>query len=251
LPAAAVVKAGAEVEQARLNLGYTTIYSPVNGFSSYARVQEGAYVNLQNSLLTYVVQADPIWVNFSVSENDMLKYRGQTEQGQLRVPRNGAYEVEVVLGDGSVFPQRGRITFADAEYNPQTGTFLVRATLPNPGAVLRPGQFVRVHLRGAVRPRAIVVPQRTVQQGAKGHFVWAVTKDGKAEPRPVTVGDWIGNDWFITSGLQAGDKVVVEGGMALRPGEPVRVKARAKTVSPPRADGADKTEERGLPPRTD
>ncbi len=233
--AAAVESAKADVEQARLNLGYTTIQTPVTGLSSYARVQEGAYVNPQNSLLTYVVQADPIWVNFSLSENDVLKYRGQAEQGQLRVPKNGAYEVEVVLSDGSIFPQKGRITFADAEYNSQTGTFLLRATLPNPKVVLRPGQFVRVRLHGALRPNAVTVPQRAVQQGAKGHFVWAVDKESKVEPRPVTVGDWIGNDWFVTTGLQAGDRIVVDGGLALRPGEPVTVRAEASPEEPPTA----------------
>lgn len=224
--AAAVESAGAEVEQAKLNLGYTTIYTPVTGFSSYARVQDGAYVNPQNSLLTYVVQANPIWVNFSLSENDVLKYRGQAEEGQLRVPPNAAYIVQIVLGDGSVFPRQGKITFRDAEYNAQTGTFLVRATLPNPGAVLRPGQFVRVRLLGAMRPNAITVPQRTVQQGAKGHFVWVINNEGKAEPRPVNVGEWIQNDWFISKGLRAGDLVVQEGGITLRPGEPVKVKAQ-------------------------
>lgn len=180
--AAAVESAKAEMEQARLNLGYTTIQTPVTGLSSYARVQEGAYVNPQNSLLTYVVQTDPIWVNFSLSENDMLKYRGQAERGQIRLPQGGAYEVELLLADGSIFPKSGRITFADAEYNQQTGTFLVRATFPNPKTVLRPGQFVRVRLHGAMRPRAFTVPQRAVQQGAKGHFVWLWAKKTRSNP---------------------------------------------------------------------
>lgn len=237
--AAAVEAAQAGVEQAKLNLGYTTIYSPVAGLSSYARVQEGAYINPQNSLLTYVVQANPIWINFSLSENDVLKYRGQAEQGRLIVPKNGAYVVEALLADGSSFPYRGRITFADADYNPQTGTFLVRATLPNPGVVLRPGQFVRVNLHGAIRPNAVVVPQRAVQQGAKGHFVWVVNKEGKAEPRPIVVGEQIGNDWFVSSGLRAGDQVVVDGGLALRPGEPVTIQtAQASPEKPTAAAGA-------------
>lgn len=230
--AAAVESAKANVQQAKLNLGYTTITTPVTGLSSYARVQDGAYVNQSNSLLTYVAQIDPIWVNFSLSENDVLKYRGEAGRGQLVKPKEGAYEVEVELGDGSIFPKRGRITFADAEYNQQTGTFLVRATLPNPGGVLRPGQFVRVHVLGALRPKAILVPQRAVQQGAKGHFIWVVDKEGKAEPRPVVVGDWMGNDWFITQGLVAGDQVVVDGGLSLKPGEPVMVMVQASTVKP-------------------
>ena len=126
--AAAVETAKANVEQARINLGYTTIAAPVNGLSSYARVQDGAYVNETNSLLTYVAQIDPIWVNFSISENEVLKFRGQAERGELVMPKEGAYEVEILLGDGSKYPHRGRVTFADAEYNLQTGTFLARAT---------------------------------------------------------------------------------------------------------------------------
>ena len=244
--AAAVETAKANVEQARLNLSYTTISAPVKGLSSYARIQEGAYVSQANSLLTYVAQTDPIWVNFSMSENDVLKYRGQAARGQLIVPKEGAYGVEVLLGDGSIYPYKGRITFADAEYNTQTGTFLIRATLPNPKDVLRPGQFVRAHLLGAVRPKAILVPLRAVQQGSKGHFVWVVGKDGKAEARPVVVGDWKGNDWFITEGLNAGDQVVTDGGLALQPGAPVAVKSQASAVAPeapsaPKAD-AKKTE---------
>jgi membrane fusion protein, multidrug efflux system len=245
--AAAVETAKANVEQARLNLSYTTVSSPVTGLSSYARVQDGAYVNQANNLLTYVAQVDPIWVNFSMSENDVLKYRGQAGRGQLIVPKQGAWEVEVLLGDGSIYPHKGRITFADAEYNPQTGTFLVRSTMPNPQGVLRPGQFVRAHVLGAMRPKGILVPQRAVQQGSKGHFVWVVSKESKAEQRPVKVGDWMGNNWFITEGLIAGDQVVVDGGLALRPGEPVKIKTQASTAepapagAPPKAD-AGKTE---------
>jgi membrane fusion protein, multidrug efflux system len=240
--AAAVESARANVEQARLNLSYTTISAPVTGLSSYARIQDGAYVNQANSLLTYVAQVDPIWVNFSISENELLKYRGEAGRGQVILPKGGDFEVEVVLADDSIFPKRGRLTFADAEYNSQTGTFLVRASFPNPGGVLRPGQFVRTHLLGAMRPKAILVPQRAVQQGAKGHFVWVVSKDGKAESRPVVVGDWQGNNWFITEGLKSGEIVVVDGGLALRPGEPVKIKTEASAAeaapagAPPKAD---------------
>lgn len=234
---AAVETARANVETARLNLSYTTISSPVTGLSSYARIQDGAYVNQANSLLTYVAQTDPMWVNFSISENDVLKYRGQAEKGQLIVPKEGAYIVEIVLGDGSIYPYKGRVTFADAEYNTQTGTFLIRATVPNPKDILRPGQFVRAHLLGAVRPKAILVPQRAVQQGSKGHFIWVASKEGKAEARPVVVGDWKGNEWFITEGLIAGDQVVTDGGLTLQPGAPVVIKGQAPAQGPaPKAD---------------
>jgi membrane fusion protein, multidrug efflux system len=225
--AAAVESAKADVDQAQLNLGYTTIFTPVTGLSSYARVNDGSYIQPSNSLLTYVQQVDPIYVNFSVSENDMLRVRNEERSGQLRMPKKDAYEVQIQLGDGSVYPQRGLITFADADFNQQTGTFLIRATVKNPDAALRPGQFVRVRVEGFVRPNAILVPQRAVLQGAQGQFVWIVDKDSKVEPRPVEVGSWNGDDWFITRGIAAGDVVVVDGVLRLGPGAPVKVVERS------------------------
>ncbi|HEY3277673.1 MAG TPA: efflux RND transporter periplasmic adaptor subunit [Syntrophorhabdaceae bacterium] len=240
--AAAVETAGAEVEQARLNLSYTTISTPVTGLSSYARVQGGAYVNQANSLLTYVAQTDPMWVNFSLSENDLLKYRGEQKSGLLRLPKDQAFIVEVVLADGTIFPKKGTITFADAEFNPQTGTFLIRSTIPNPDDRLRPGQFVRARILGAIRPNAVVVPQRAVQQGAKGHFVWVVSKEEKAEPRPIVVGDWVGNDVFVNEGLRTGDRIVVDGGLTLGPGATVAVKPYVPNAKGAPAPAPAKTE---------
>jgi len=221
--AAAVQTATANVETARLNLSYTTITTPVTGLSSFARVQDGAYVNADNSLLTYVEQVDPIWVNFTISENDMLTIRAEQETGVLRLPAKDDYGVEVVLANGSTYPQKGRITFANASYNQQTGTFLLRATLPNPGGVLRPGQFVRARVSGPIRVNAILVPQEAVLQGAKGHFVVLVDKENKAQIRGVQVGLWHGDDEFITAGLQAGDVVVTDGVVRLSPGAPVKI----------------------------
>lgn len=220
--AASLEASKAKLESARLDLSYTRILAPVTGMTSFAKQQEGSYISMENSLLTYVAALDPIWVDFSVSENKILMDRKQMKAGALRTPANQAYTVEIVLADGSVFPHKGRITFADAAFSKETGTFLVRATLPNPGGVLRPGQFVQVRLLGAVRPKAVVVPQRAVQQGAKGHFVWIVDKDGKAQIRDVQVGPWHGDDWLITSGLAAGDTVAVDGLLKLAPGAPVK-----------------------------
>ncbi len=232
--AAAVQVATANVETARLNLSYTRITTPVTGLSSYARVQDGAYVNGENSLLTYVEQVDPIWVNFSISENEMLGARNEQKAGRLKLPAQEQYIVEVVLADGNTFPKKGRVTFANADYDPQTGTFLLRATLPNPEGALRPGQFVRVRLLGATRPNAILVPQQSVLQGAKGHFVVLVDKDNKAVLRGVEVGPWLGNDWFINAGLQPGDRVVTDGMARLSPGAAVKIvepKAAAPAAS--------------------
>ena len=116
------------------------------------------------------------------------------------------------------------MTFAEPSYNPQTGTFLIRVSVKNPTGILRPNQYVRVRLVGTIRPNAILVPQRAVQQGSKGQFVWVVGKDGKVEQRPVTVGEWHGDDWFIFEGLHPGEQVVADGGITLRPGVSVVTK---------------------------
>jgi membrane fusion protein (multidrug efflux system) len=227
--AAAVEAAQAKVVQAELNLGYTTISSPVTGISSFATQQEGAYVGIGSSLLTYVAQIDPIWIEFSVSENQILQGRAEEAAGRIRMPVGENFDVEVVLADGSIYPETGRITFADASISETTGTFLLRAELPNPlrgdqrDDQLRPGQFVRVRLKGALRPNAILVPQRAVQQGAGGSFVWVIDKQGKAEFRPVSTGNWFGDEWFIDQGLKDRETVVVDGALKLRAGAPVKI----------------------------
>ena len=228
---AAVEQTKAQLEEAELNLSYTTISSPVTGVSSFAAVADGTYLSPQNSQLTTVSVLTPMWINFSVSENQMGRIRDEIQRGLLRMPPAGEFTVEVELVTGSLFPYTGRITFANPSYNAQTGTFLIRATVDNPSGTLRPNQYVRVRLKGATRPNAVVVPQRAVQQGGKGQFVWVVNKDDQAELRPVTVGDWEGDAWFIDDGLENGDRVVVEGGQRLAQG--VKVKAAAYVASNP------------------
>lgn len=216
--AAAVAQSQAQLESAKLDLSYTIISSPVDGITSYAEVAEGSYVNAQNSQLTTVSVLSPMWVNFSLSENEFQRVQNDIKAGRLRLPPENSMTVEVVQPDGSLFPFTGKITFADPSYNSQTGTFLIRATVDNPKGVLRPNQYVRARLRGATRLNAILVPQRAVQQGANGHFAWVVDKDKTVEQRPVMVGDWYENNWFINEGLNAGDQLVVDGGMRLSPG---------------------------------
>jgi membrane fusion protein (multidrug efflux system) len=220
---AAVLAAEGSVRQAELNLSYTTITSPLTGLSSFAKIQEGAYVNASNNLLTTVAQLDPMWVNFSVSENVHLRMREAVGKGEIKPPPDQNFAVEVVLADGSVFQNRGKISFADPSFSKETGTFLVRATFANSKGTLKPGQFVRVHLLGAIRPNAILVPQRAVQQGAKSHFVWVVSKDDRAEQRAVVTGPWSGDDWVITHGLRAGERVVVDGAIRVAPGAVLKV----------------------------
>jgi len=221
--AAAVEMSKADVETAKLNLGYTTILAPVTGAASFARIQNGAYVNAQSGPLTYVAQLDPIWVDFSISEDEMLKIRQEKESGLLRIPEATALTIKMVLADGSVYPETGRMFFRDANYSTETGTFLVRATFSNPDGALRPGQFVRVRVEGAERPNAILVPQSAVLQGAQGFFVWIVDAEGKAQVRGVEVGDWQGDNWFISRGLAAGDKVIIDGIVHIAKGTPVKI----------------------------
>ena len=221
---AAVIAAKGEVRTAELNLSYTTIKSPLDGLSSFARQQDGSYVTAGSSgLLTYVYQLDPMWVNFSVSENELLAYRDQIAKGQLRFPADNKFSVTVILADGSVFPDVGHIDFTNPAFSTQTGTFLVRASLANPKGTLRPGQFVRARVSGASRPNAILVPQRAVLQGSKSHFVWVVDKDSKAHQRVVEVGSWHGDDWFITDGLKAGERIVVDGALRVVGDAPLKI----------------------------
>ena len=237
--AAAVDMASADVETARLNLGYTTIHAPVTGASSFARIQNGAYVNAQSGPLTYVAQLDPIWVDFSISEDELLKFRQERKSGQLLAPENDELTVELVLSDGSLYPETGRIFFSDANYSTETGTFLNRATFSNPGGELRPGQFVRVRLKGATHPNAILVPQQAVLQGAQGFFVWIVDPEGKAQIRSVEVGDWQGDNWFITKGLSPGNKVITDGIVRLAKGRPVKIDEKGSDEPEKSAVGVD------------
>jgi len=238
---AAVQGAQAQLETAQLNLSYTTIRAPVDGVSSYSLVADGTYLSPTNAQLTTVSVLTPMWINFSISENEMERIRNDVRAGRLKLPEGGKFIVEVEMVDGNLFPYTGAITFADPSYNPTTGTFLLRATVNNPAGVLRPNQYVRVRLTGSIRPNAVVVPQRAVQQSAKGHFVWVVNAQNKAELRPVTVGEWKGEGWFISEGLANGDKVVVDGGVRLSAGADVKAAAYtppatttvAKTMAPP------------------
>jgi len=230
--------ARANLESAKLNLSYTTITSPITGITGSAVVADGSYVSSSNSQLTTVSALSPMWVTFSLSESEALRYREEVERGTVRRPPGGHYTVQIVMADGTLFPETGRITFADPGYNAQTGTFSVRVQVANPDGLLRPNQFVRVKLLGAVRPNAQAVPLRAVQQGPKGHFVWVVGKEGTVEMRPVTVGEWLGDEWVITGGLDPASVVVVDGTLTLTPGAKVNAKPLAAPAAAARASAA-------------
>jgi membrane fusion protein (multidrug efflux system) len=236
---AALFTAQAELTQAQLNLSYTTIRSPVTGLASSAQQRQGAYVNAQttDANLTYVAKVQPIWVNFSVSQNQTAKWREDRRAKRIVSPADGVYEIDVVLSDGTLYPYSGKINFADPSFSQETGSFLVRGVLPNPNLELRPGMFVTAYLRGAFRPNAIVIPQLAVQQGPKGHFVYVIRADEVAEIRPVIVGDYQGEkDIVILSGLNAGDRVVIDGVLKVVPGQPVKtIDARIAPAGAPAA----------------
>ncbi len=246
---AAVFAVGAKVKEAELNLGYTTIRSPVTGLASRSLQRQGAFVNAMSDSanLTYVAAIDPIWVNFSVSQNQAAKMRDEVAKKLLIEPKNRDYEIEIVLSDGTPYPHTGKINFADPSFSQDTGSFLVRAVLPNPKRELRPGMFVTAYAKGALRPDAIVVPQLAVQQGSNGHLVYVVKHDGTAEVRPVVVGDYYREkDIVVVSGLHAGDRVVVDGVLRVVPGQLVKIVeagagAAAKAgAAAPKADAAKK-----------
>ncbi|WP_459213868.1 efflux RND transporter periplasmic adaptor subunit [Pseudomonas frederiksbergensis] len=233
---AAVLATEGLVRTAQLNLSYTTITSPLNGLSSDARKQEGSYVTPgESGLLTSVSQMDPMYVNFSLSENETLKYRNEIAAGRLIFPPRSDFIVEIVLADGTVVPERGKVSFLAPSYSQETGTFLVRAVLANPKGLLRPGQFVRALAKGATRPNAILVPQKAVLEGAKSHFVWVVNTENKPEQRVVEVGEWQGEDWIISKGLRAGERIVVDGALRVTSGGALKI------VEPPAA-GANSIE---------
>ena len=230
---AAVQSAKAKVRSAELNLGYATIKSPMNGLSGRSRYREGSLITPgAENLLTTIVQMDPMWVNFGVGENEILKFSNQKAAGQMKA--SNAPEIELVLADGSVYPLKGRINYVSPTLEPETGTLALRAEIPNPEHKLTPGLFVRVRLKGVERINTIMVPQRAVMQGPKGKFVYVVEAGNTAGVRAVEVGNFYGDDWIITSGLTGDEQVIVDGAIQVRPGGRVTI-APAAPTSPPAA----------------
>jgi membrane fusion protein, multidrug efflux system len=226
LARASLTAVEARLAEVKLSLGYTRVVAPITGLSSRANKSEGSLVTANDTLLTLLWQVDPIWVPFNVSENDQLALNRAVAAGKLMLPKDNAYDVTIKLSDGSAFPRKGRINFSDTRVNPTTGTYEMRAELANADGALKPGQFVRVQLQGAVRTNAIAVPQIAVQDGAQGKFVYVTgkDKDGKdiAVVRPIVLGDWVeldgANLWVVESGIKAGDTVIVDGIAKLQPG---------------------------------
>jgi membrane fusion protein (multidrug efflux system) len=228
---AAVKAAEGKLTWSQVDLGYTRVVAPISGLSSRAQVSEGSLANANQTLLTTVSQVDPMWVQFNVSENEQLRLNKAVGEGRLVLPKDNAFDVTVKLGDGSTFPRQGRINFSDTRVNPTTGTYEVRAEVGNKDLALKPGQFVRVVLKGAHRKDALAVPQVAVLDGPQGKFVYVTGKDKDnkdvALPRLIVLGDWVdgdgGNQFVVESGLKSGERIIVDGVARLQPGAPIKL----------------------------
>jgi len=218
---AGVSQAEAAVNSAEVNMQYTTVNAPASGQVGRAVKVRGSLVQaVSDSLMTTVVQLDPAYVNFGMPESQHLQLRRDLEQGSLQMPEDG-FSVSLTSSDGQSLPQQGSVNFQDYKVDNNTGNIAMRANFANPDEQLTPGQFVRVQLNGAFRPDAIAIPQRAVLDNPRGKFVYVVEQNEDeqaiAEMRPVEVGEWTSDatqqakNWIIRSGLQAGDKVIVDG----------------------------------------
>lgn len=241
---ASLHQAQANLDKANIELGYTVIRSPLTGVSGQSELREGGYIaaGSPSAKLTYVAIIDPAWVEFSISQNEQEAILREVKSGQLLPPKDSRFSIELELAEGMRYPLTGTLNFADPSFSKETGTYLVRASMPNPDGILRPGMFVKALVTGAVRPAAITVPQKAVQQSDNGQVVYIVNDQGKAEARPVTVGEWLDQDWIITQGIVAGEQVIVGGLMKVASGMPVKIVSPEPTesASPPAPLAVDK-----------
>jgi membrane fusion protein (multidrug efflux system) len=224
---AAVKSAEAAVRQAELNLSYTSVTAPVAGMTGRAR-SEGALVNAgSDSLLTSIVQINPIWVRFSLSDGDLAKVPG----GRAAVRK--LREVELQLPDGTLHPQRGRINFSASRIDLTLGTLEMRAEFANADGRILPGQFLRARVIAGEQDNVFLVPQSAVMQTEGGSVVMLASAEDKVQPRPVKLGQWQGKDWVVTDGLKPGDRVIVDNLIKLRPGAAVAPHAPGEAAPAP------------------
>ena len=227
---AAYAEAQANADRAQKDFNDTNIRAEIPGRVGIAELPLGARVTGPADILTDLQQIDPIYVYFSPSDLDLLRFRREQAEGKLVFPR-GKVQVEVRLSDGTPLPSKGTLDFADLSLNSRTGTQQLRAEFRNPQHILLPGQFVRVRILGVTRKGAILVPQRAVLQGLAGAFVYVVTEGDTARARTVTASTWEGNGWVIESGLNAGERVIVEGTQRVIAGQQVRIAPLADSTA--------------------
>lgn len=224
-------RAQAQRTQAALDLRYTRVEAPISGAVSRSLASEGTLVSGPQLLLTTITQTDPIKIRFGVADTDQMRWRAEADAGQLKLPQNSAFEVEVKLADGRTYSRRGKVLFSDTRVSRSTGTVEAEAEIANPDGALMPGQFVRVRLLGALRPQALQIPSRAVLEGPQGRFVY-LAQDGKAVLRPVQVGEQLAGGWIVKQGLAAGDPVIVDGTARIFfPGAPIQLAPPAPAAS--------------------
>jgi len=225
LQADADVAAGkAAVDTARINLGYTDVPAPITGRTGLSQVTEGAYVQSgAATLMTTVQQIDPMYVDVTQSAADGLRLRRALADGKLQSAGPNAAKVELTLEDGTKYPLDGKLQFSDITVDQTTGSVTVRAIFPNPNRELLPGMFVHAKLAEGVKEGGLLVPQQGVTRDQKGQpTALVVNKEGKAELRQLVTDRAIGDKWLVTSGLSAGEQVIVSGLQKARPGAPVK-----------------------------
>lgn len=211
------------VTNAKITLSYTTVRAPISGRTGKTACSIGTLLSPQFGTLLVIDDMDTMFVEFSISEKEMLAFRREIESGVLQSVGIDKFIVKATLLDGSEFKESGYIDFTDVHVTPETGTALLRAKFPNPDGKMRPGQFIRVRIEGVTRKNAILVPQSAVVQGASGASVYVVKADGTAESRTVKLGAWSGDRWHILDGLKPGDRIVTDGVQRVRAGAKVEV----------------------------
>ena len=213
-----VLSAQGNVRQAEINLSYTKIRSPIKGWSSRAALREGALISQSMSVLTEISVIDPIWVVFTIADNDRLQAIEDVKKKTLELLPREDYDVELTFSDGTLFPHRGKVNFIAPILDSATGALVVRATFPNPEGVLLPGQFVQATVLGAKRPEALMVPKQSVGRGENGEFVYVIDRNNIVSLRNIQVGEWYEDYWIVDAGLLPGELVVVDGINKVTPG---------------------------------
>jgi membrane fusion protein (multidrug efflux system) len=229
---AAVQSATATVENAQLNLGFTRLTSPIDGIAGQAQQQVGALVNPASGPVTTVSTVDPIKVYFTVSEGEYLDFhRRYATEASVEAERR-QLRFDLTLSDGTVYPRPGSFYFADRQVNQSTGAIRVAALFPNPGNILRPGQYGRIRTSIRTKEAALLIPQRAVTELQGAYQVAVVDSENKVAIRTVKTGDRVANRWIIDQGLKPGERVVAEGVQKVRPGMTVNPKPYAAPPEP-------------------
>lgn len=219
---AAYETAKAELRQAQINLDYCQVVSPVSGYSSKENFTPGNLVS-NNSLLTYVNQTEPMYIDFSIAAPERMLRQQLAAQGRLEFPPNGDYTARLRLLDGSMYGGEGKVTFIDSQVQPTTGVIQARAVFDNTGGTIMPGQYVRIFIKGDVLKNAILIPQKCVVHTQKGSSVMVVGDDDVVSVAMVRVGATVGDRYMIEEGLKGGERIISEGIVKARPGARVTV----------------------------